>query len=224
VTRLLLVCLCALIAIPSLARAGDSYTDAIESIEKERASFAARSRLTAADSASAESKLVAAVGRLARHWLGTTWGLGLPQSSTPKVGKINCGTFVGRILEDAGFVLNVKKLQRQPSQLIIESFVGRSRMKKFSNAAMTKFLADVRSMGPGLFIIGLDFHVGFLLQTDRDLRFVHASYITKTVVDEPAATAIPIVTSKYRVVGKILSPKNLEAWIKRRRIQIRGNW
>lgn len=74
------------------------------------------------------------------------------------------------------------------------------------------------------YIIGLDFHVGFLVQTERDLRFVHASYVTETVLDEPAATAVPIVTSKYRVVGKILSADNLDDWLRRRRIEVRGNW
>jgi hypothetical protein len=162
--------------------------------------------------------------RLSRHWLGTSWGLGLPQSQVPGRGKINCGTFVGTILRDAGFVVDVGKLQRQPSQLIIRSFVGRERMKKWSNAPMDRFLADVRAMGPGLFIVGLDFHVGFLIQTERDLRFVHASYETRTVVDEPAASAGPITESKYRVVGKLLDRGNVRDWLEGRRIQVIGKW
>lgn len=215
----LVLCLC----VPSFASAGERYDDVVDSIEKERARW---NKKTVPNDARAklERALIARVHQLAKHWLGTKWGMGLPQTSTPKVGKINCGTFVGTVLEDAGFVVNVRKLQRQPSELIIDSFVGRSRKKRFSNASMTRFVAGVRTMGPGLFIIGLDNHVGFLIQTKDDLRFVHASYVTNTVVDEPAATAVPIVTSKYRVVGKILSPANLDAWSKGRRIKVKGNW
>jgi hypothetical protein len=79
-------------------------------------------------------------------------------------------------------------------------------------------------MGPGLFIIGLDLHVGFLVQTDDDLRFIHASYETETVVDEAAATATLIVDSKYRVVGKILDDDNVRDWLAGRRIRVKGNW
>jgi hypothetical protein len=89
---------------------------------------------------------------------------------------------------------------------------------------MEKFLTSVREMGPGLFIIGLDFHVGFLIQTDTDLRFVHASYETETVVDESAAEAMPITSSKYRVVGKLLTDSNIEDWLDGRRIKVKGNW
>lgn len=171
-----------------------------------------------------EAEILSNVERLATMWLGTRWGLGAPQLSEPGEGKVNCGTFVGTVLRDAGFAVNVKKLQRQPSQLIIRSFVGKSRMKKFSNAPMKRFLSRVREMGPGLFIIGLDFHVGFLIQTEDALRFVHASYETETVIDEPAASAGPIVDSKYRVVGKILDRSNLSDWIENNRIKVKGDY
>lgn len=171
-----------------------------------------------------EAEIVTAVRLLSSHWLGTRWGLGAPQISEPGAGKINCGTFVGTVLRDSGFNVDVKKLQRQPSQLIIASFVSGERVRKFSNSSMEKFLQSVRSMGPGLYIIGLDFHVGLLLQTPDDLRFIHASFETETVVDEPAATAAPIVTSGYRVVGKLLSAENLQDWIEGRKIRVVGNW
>jgi hypothetical protein len=165
-------------------------------------------------------EVAATVHELGRHWLGTRWGLGPPQTRRPGGGKINCGTFVGRVLRDAGFVVDVARLQRQASQLIIRSFVDRSRTRRWSNAPMDRFLADVRAMGPGLFIIGLDFHVGLLIQTEGDLRFVHASYVTRTVVDEPAAAARPIVDSGYRVVGKLLDARNVRDWIEGREIEV----
>lgn len=171
-----------------------------------------------------EGELVDSVSKLTHHWLGTRWALGSPQTTLPQVGKVNCGTFVGRVLHDVGFNVEVRKLQRQPSQLIIKSFVGNDRMRKFSNKPMKKFLASVREMGPGLFIIGLDFHVGFLLQTKEDVRFIHASFETKTVVNEDAATAMPITTSKYKVVGKILSPGNIASWLKGSKIHVQGDW
>ncbi|MBL4634058.1 MAG: hypothetical protein JKY56_09300, partial [Kofleriaceae bacterium] len=123
-----------------------------------------------------------------------------------------------------GFRVHVKKLQRQPSQLIIKSFVGGKRIRKFSNASMKRFLSSVREMGPGLFIIGLDFHVGFLLQTKDDLRFVHASYETLTVVNQDAASAMPITSSNYKVVGKLLTKGNIDSWLGGKTIAVKGDW
>jgi hypothetical protein len=216
----------ALAAVAMTAHAGD-YAEVKEKISERRAEMAelyGDSENPTALMEVARAEILTNVARLAQLWLGTSWGLGTPQLAEPGEGKINCGTFVGTVLRDAGFEVPVKKLQRQPSQLIIRSFVGNDRMKKFSNASMKKFLADVRDMGPGLLIIGLDFHVGFLVQTEDELRFVHASYETRTVVDEPAASAGPIVDSEYRVVGKILDDKNIRDWLERNQIDVKGTW
>ena len=170
-----------------------------------------------------EATLLARIDLLHHMWLGTRWGLGMPQTRVPHEGKVNCGMFVARVLRDAGFRLNVWKFNRQTAADAIRSVAPKRVRRYFHDAPMDKFLARVKKMGPGLFIIGLDFHIGFLRQTEDDLRFVHASYIDKKVVDEPASTAVPIVTSRYRVVGKILQPDMLAAWLARRRLKVLGD-
>jgi hypothetical protein len=209
------------------AHAHGSYDDSLRSIAAERVTLATRWSAGGerqAVEARAAKTILRNVRTLVSHWLGTRWALGTPQATRPGQGKINCGTFVGRVLRDAGFRLPVKRLQRQPAELIIKTFVGGRRVRRFSNAPMASFLRQVRAMGPGLYIIGLDFHVGFLIHTGAELRFVHASYETHTVVDERAATAMPIQSSKYRVVGKLLSRRNVVDWLGGRSIQVKGKW
>jgi hypothetical protein len=203
-----------------------SYSQSIEKISQRQSELANswNDKRDAKLLEQAQDEIITSVEELSNYWLGTRWALGSPQTTRPQHGKVNCGTFVGRILHDVGFQVRVKKLQRQPSQLIIKSFVGGKRVRKFSNAPMKKFLASVREMGPGLYIIGLDFHVGLLLQTEDDLRFIHASYETETVVNEKAAIAMPITSSKYRVVGKILSPANIKSWLAGDKIVVKGSW
>lgn len=172
-----------------------------------------------------ERELLIFFDQITKQWMGTQWALGPPQSEVPGAEKrINCGTFVGRVLNDSGFRVKVTKLQRQPAQLIIQSFVGGKRVRKFSNKTMESFLKSVKEMGPGLYIIGLDFHVGFLLQTKSDLRFIHASYENGKVRNEKASEATPILTSKYRVVGKVFSPKNIRDWVSGQKIKVKGKW
>lgn len=170
-----------------------------------------------------EKTVLRRVDQLFAAWLGTRWGLGMPQTFRPGQGKVNCGMFVALVLRHAGFNLPVYKLNRQAARHAILSLSPRKSIRYFHNAPMKRFLARVRRMGPGLYLIGLDFHIGFLrLHPKGKLRFVHASYVTHTVVDEPAATASPIVTSKYRVVGKLLQPNMLRAWVNGRRIHVLG--
>ncbi len=228
--RIVLLALVLSLLLPTTAAVAEdtaaNYRAATDAMQTRRAALASQWQRSPSETLERkiELELIDSVHALTRHWLGTRWALGAPQTTTPQVGKVNCGTFVGRVLHDVGFNVNVRKLQRQPSQLIIKSFVGGKRIRKFSNKPMKKFLASVRDMGPGLFIIGLDFHVGFLLQTDDDLRFIHASFETETVVDEDAATAVPITTSGYKVVGKILSPSNISSWLNGSAIQVQGDW
>ncbi len=172
-----------------------------------------------------ERRLLRRVDQLFASWLGSRWGLGLPQSTIPKVGKTNCGLFVAVVLRDAGFRLPIWKFNRQTAYHGTKSLAPRRLIRFLHRKSMKGFISAVRRMGPGLYLIGLDFHTGFLrVHDDGRVRFVHASYVTRTVVDEPAETAIPIVSARYaRMVGKILQPNMLRSWLKRRPIKVLGN-
>jgi hypothetical protein len=222
--------LCAAICAPAVARAAGArtYDDLRRAATADRDQIAGavrhaprahRKRLFK----DLEQKLLKRIDGLHRAWLGTRWGLGPPQTQRPGQGKVNCGLFVALVLKHAGFNLPIWKFNRQASRDGTRSLAPRRAIRYFHNAPMKRFLTTVRKMGPGLYVIGLDFHTGFLRQTDTDLRFIHASYITGRVMVEPAATAEPIVTARYRVVGKILQPNMLRAWLSKRRIKVLGS-
>lgn len=216
--RFILFGVLALILYTQPVEAKESYADARAAIERQRRSF---QNQTGRQEPIAEF-IVRSVETLSTHWVGTRWGRGIPQLKEPGPGKINCGTFVGTILSHVGFRVNVKKLQRQPSQMIIASFVPRSRRRKLVGVTMNRFLSSVREMGPGLFIIGLDLHVGLLLQTDNELRFIHSSVMPGWVVNEDATIAPLIKNSGYRVVGKLLGRGNIASWLGKKRIRVKG--
>lgn len=180
------------------------------------------SSLTPDQTAQLSGELVSSLAQLADYWVGSSWGRGIPQSDTPQEGKINCGTFVGTLLRDIGFQVNIKKLQRQPSQGIIRSFVSGNRVRKLSGSSMKRFMASLKEMGPGLFIIGLHQHVGLLIQSDTEVLYLHSSIETGKVAIEPAASAWTITSSNYRVVGKILSARNLRDWLRGNVIVVKG--
>jgi len=201
------------------------YSELKQSISVEQRSVRrAGRRLRRGRAKPLERLLLGRIDALSRAWLGTRWGLGMPQTQSPGVGKVNCGLFVALVLKHAGFNLPIWKFNRQAARDAILSVAPRKYVRYFHRAPMPRFIADVKRMGPGLFLIGLDFHIGFLrLDKAGRLRFIHASYVTKKVVDEPADRAVPIVKSRYRLVGKILQPNMLRSWLSGRRIHIRGS-
>ena len=213
---------------PSEASADENYDALKAEIARHQAAMVDAvdpEKMSDSERTSVQNTVMAGIERLFDAWEGTRWGMGLPQTQTPGDGKINCGMFVGTVLVHAGFELDHKKLQRQPAELIIKSLAPRSKIARFRHAPMDEFLDGVRQLGPGLYIIGLDYHVGFLVVGQNGgIRYIHSSVVTHRVVDMKADGAPTIVNSNYRVVGKILQDDMLEQWLTRSEIPVLGNW
>lgn len=149
------------------------------------------------------------------YWYGTPWDFnGITQ--TPQKGKIACGYFVTTILRDLGFEVERTKLAQQAAEKIIKTLVSETYIKRFSGMSTGKFVRLVEEMGQGIYIVGLDTHVGFLVVHTKGVDFVHAARTGgKRVRSENPLTANVLKKSKYRVVGKILDNKELlQKWLK----------
>lgn len=148
-------------------------------------------------------------------WYGTTWDFnGISQ--TPGEGKIACGYFVSTCLRDAGFNVPRIRMAQQPSQRIIEALTIKSERKITAGASMEAVAKHLKASGTGLYVVGLDRHVGFVLVTDKAMTFVHSSYYTppRCVVSEPIKGRNPLADSNYRVIGKILGDELLGKWLR----------
>lgn len=73
----------------------------------------------------------------------------------------------------------------------------------------------IEASGPGLYIVGLDTHVGFVLNREGELSFVHSSYYDppRSVIKEQIDGRNPLADSNYRVVGKILGDEMMRKWL-----------
>jgi hypothetical protein len=93
---------------------------------------------------------------------------------------------------------------------VIKSLTTASLIKRFDNTPIEKFVDEVKKSGAGLYIVGLDIHVGFILNNGEEIYFVHSSYVEpKEVIREKAAEPPILSTSKYRVIGKISADDQL---------------
>jgi hypothetical protein len=149
------------------------------------------------------------------RWDGTPWSFS-GTSTTPRTGSIACGYFVSTTLEEAGLHVERRKLAQQPAEDILRTLAPPDTIARFSDVPIEKFEAAVAARGEGLYVVGLDNHVGFLIVRGGEVFFHHSSYVGPgAVVRERAAASSPLAQSRYRVIGKLFTDEALiEAWIR----------
>src|SRR5688572_16738148 len=113
------------------------------------------------------------VNELIAYWYGTPWDFnGITQQ--PGKGQIACGYFVTTVLRDAGYKINRVKVAQMPASEIIRQVADKSTIRAFSLQTVGKVDSAVKKMGPGLYVVGLDYHVGFLFCDGAEVYFIHS--------------------------------------------------
>jgi len=164
--------------------------------------------------ATARALLEAALPEMMRCWLGTPWDFN-GMATQPGEGKIACGYFVATVLRDAGFQVDRVRLAQQPAELILTTFVPRKALTLRVGATYPDFCREVRALEPGIYIVGLDNHVGFLVLTAEGFDFIHSSGSSpRCVVAEDSDQAHVLQRSRYRVLGNLTTqPELLRQWL-----------
>jgi len=137
-------------------------------------------------------------------WYGTEWDFnGITEE--PGKGKIACGYFVTTILRDMGVSVNRVKHAQCASEEMIIAICAKNSIQRFSNKKILSFVEKIKSDGIGLYIVGLDFHTGFILNNGEDVYFIHANYAGKKVVEQEIAIKSSVLsTSEYKVIGRVI--------------------
>ena len=193
-----------------------TYRQALAKIEAERQSLLAnyiRAANPVEKSAvldrAREAMVRSAYFDLFEFWYGTPWDF-YGTTETPGQGKIACGYFVTTVLRDLGFKVQRTKLAQQASENIIRSLTSDAYIKRYRLKPIKDFVEDLRKAGPGIYIVGLDVHVGFIVKVDDEVYFIHSSYADPlAVIKERAIESRILSASKYRVVGKITADDEL---------------
>lgn len=172
----------------------------------------------------ARQSLESALPAMMRCWLGTPWDFN-GTAAEPGAGKIACGYFVATVLKDAGFKVDRYTLARQASGNILQSFLPRDACTLMAGKPYPEFTATLAKREPGVYVIGLDSHVAFLVVGREGFRFVHSSGARPwRVVDESPAEAGVLQRSNWRIFGNLTAhPRVLQTWLEGRTITVKGN-
>ncbi|MCP9750623.1 hypothetical protein [Ferruginibacter sp. HRS2-29] len=134
------------------------------------------------------------------YWTGTPWDFN-GTTRLPQRGAIACGYFITNTLDDIGIPLNRTRLAQEPSSVLIKALcvnITRVGSLKKLQQYVSAFPADA------VFIIGLDFHTGYLLKENGMLYFLHSNYMGKKgVMKEPIGSSLALKNSRSWMIGCI---------------------
>jgi hypothetical protein len=155
-------------------------------------------------------------------WYGTPWDFnGI--SNVPGEGQIACGYFVSTTLKHVGFSLNRYKVAQQSSKKACEIFARGEKVQRISPEGVEDFKTKVEKLEPGLYCIGLDFHVGFLLKRNDRYFFIHSTYFgADGVVIEPIETSMAFYSQTYYVSPITTNKVLIKDWLNTREIPWNG--
>lgn len=125
------------------------------------------------------------VSELIPYWYGLPWDFE-GHTNSPDSGTIACGYFVSTTLKHMGLNLNRYRLAQQAALNEVRTLAISSDLVSkypYSKDLTATLLKDFEE---GLYIVGLDCHVGYLLVKDKKLYFIHSSYLepVKVVIEE----------------------------------------
>ena len=216
----------------SAGPAPGNYQRLLHEIQRKRAEFARRYEVEDSEGKrqilreASDYLLQTAVNELFPRWYGTPWSFA-GTAAQPGEDPIACGFFVVRILQHLGFKITApSRLAQQPAENIIRNLVPATQIKRFSNVPVGRIERELRRWGRGLYLVGLDIHVGFVVNDGRSLRFVHSSYYNPPlcVLSEPLEGKNPFADSRYRVIGKLTNYETVARWVRNEAFELRYDY
>lgn len=152
------------------------------------------------------------------YWYDTEWDFnGITQE--PRKGNIACGYFVTTTLLHTGFDLDRVKIAQQPASIIIRTLCNKESIKTFSNGNLKGLKEHLKKGKDGLYLIGLDNHVGYIHKNDTSIVMIHADAVNGKVCRERLDDCSPIVNSQFHMIGYLSGNKELlQKWRNREKI------
>jgi hypothetical protein len=206
-------------------KAKGNYTSITDKVKTDRVYFKNAYQVNPTKAIDSASKYLYSklINDIVPHWYGTPWDFN-GHTNTPNNGEIACGYFVSTTLKHLGFNLNRYKMAQAAGLDEAKLLQSRSDLKIFSNVTFEQLKEKVTKVySDGIYFVGLDNHVGYVLIKDKKLYFLHSSYCVDKVIIELAETS-PCFGSNIYVFAEITTNKKLiKSWVFNERLSIPVN-
>jgi len=145
------------------------------------------------------------------YWYGTKWDFN-GHTNEPRKGQIACGYFVSTTLKHSGLQLDRYKLARMAASDIIDRVCEKGSAKWFSSSKSLR--AHLKVKGDGLYELGLDYHVGFVLRENGKDHFIHSDYFNGKVTKELLTASTAANSTGRYYIGSLSGNEELvNGWL-----------
>lgn len=165
------------------------------------------------------------VNHIIPHWYGTKWDFN-GYTATPKVGKIACGYFVSTTLLHMGVNINRYRMAQQSALSEIKTIQKNKPLhytQQDDTLGYQKLIKQLKQdLKEGIYMVGLDFHVGYLYKRKNALYFIHSNYMDPVAVEkENVNDSAAFANSYHYYIGNITHNKEfIIKWLKSEKISI----
>jgi hypothetical protein len=166
-------------------------------------------------------------------WMGMPSGGG-PQATASLPHEpgmyISCSYFLTAALQNAGVVLESRaRFAQAPAAWIERALLPPGgQIHRFGNLSGGELEQRMVALGDGLYVVGLNIHVGFIVVRERHAWFVHSSYTPPgTVVNEPVVESMAIALSRrkgYWVSPLFQDDRIVELWLRHQPVPAPPQW
>ncbi|MCT4625103.1 MAG: hypothetical protein N4A46_15875 [Schleiferiaceae bacterium] len=150
------------------------------------------------------------------HWYGTPWDFE-GHTNDPGEGEVACGYFVSTTLRHMNIQINRYHLAQQAAYNGAKSLaINFDHISKYSE------IADFESkIDDGLYMVGLSYHVGYLLKHKNELFFIHSNYMGDVcVMIEDAYSSEALNSSSIYVLVRIGNSDLMKAWLSKENVKV----
>lgn len=211
----LLVFMVVLRACAPITHPAENYPAILNKISEKRTQLSERYQAASTSSAKAlvidsarEFVFTTLTKEILPTWYGTEWDYN-GTTTEPQKGHIACGYFVTTTLEAAGFSLPRAEWAQLASEERILNMTDD--VRRYSRAPIAGVEKEVKERGRGLYVVGMDDHVGFIVNDGQEVTFVHSQ--PGGVTCEKLCSNNRCSRSRYRVVGKVLTDEMMRGWL-----------
>lgn len=147
-------------------------------------------------------------------WAGTPWSF-YGKSQVPNKGEIACGYFVTTVLRDMGVKINRVEMAETYSEKMIKSLIQPKSIKKYTPFNLVVFVNELKLKADGVYLVGLDYHTGFVVIKNHEVYFIHSTVLEPgCVVKEIALQSVALQINQYTVLGNLTDDKEfMRKWV-----------
>ncbi len=162
------------------------------------------------------------LNELIPYWYGTPWTFS-GHTDHPDSSSIACGYFVTTTLKHVGIQVNRYLLAQQSALNIIKSTtLGTVKTSFFPRSDdLEKTLH--KELNNGIYLVGLDYHVGFLFKNDTTIYFIHSTYLypTMVIIEEIEQSEAFLYSNEYFVAPLSRNKAFIRKWISGERFHVK---